>query len=406
MLRTRITTCALPSKLWNGESTSSASIFGFSRDALAIEARMAKGVNIEKERTRYSLNCQRIEDSARQSVATFSEASKALDALDAGSTVALTLDDPYLELVSAWSSGNQSERPLGPDRIGASFVPPGSVANYVSKLSSLAEATGVKERMSARFEFLEEVLGKGAGIVEFLDCFAGPITNEDPGVILGNEFGAKEPLTNGQEIAVDFLLEEGTQDWPANWAQQLGSAKRQIAAAIETGQSLNLSNWMNAVISEALHCFVARGVLKSPEPTKVRVVYSDGSEAEPFPINLLSAEATPGTQVRDRIKASLISMRHPEMDRDVDFAWYRNCRASKTRTFAEADEYCYRHSQKLLRQLVAENLDLQLYQTGFAPGVIGFYRALAEQMSAEPGSIRVTPMYKKGLAYEPGTVWE
>ena len=110
------------------------------------------------------------------------------------------------------------------------------------------------------------------------------------------------------------------------------------------------------------------------------------------------------------LKVALLSMRHLSMDQDVDMAWFRNREVSKARAFGETDQFCYEYTKKLLIQSRDEGiLKLLLYQTGLQPAVIGFYRALTEELlyrSNHFPSLEVTPnFYISKSSYKQGLSW-
>ena len=106
----------------------------------------------------------------------------------------------------------------------------------------------------------------------------------------------------------------------------------------------------------------------------------------------------------------MLSIRHLAMDKDVDMAWFRNREVSKARAFGETDQFCYEFTKDLLEQSRFEgNLRLFLYQTGLQPAVIGFYRALTEELyfrSNDSPSLEVVPHFFKGKSgYRLGRPW-
>jgi hypothetical protein len=137
---------------------------------------------------------------------------------------------------------------------------------------------------------------------------------------------------------------------------------------------------------------------------RLRVLYVDGSE--PAPVAILSPCAR-GHVVGGAIRLGLMSMRHTTLDADVDGYWFRNRMVSLSRTLAETDASCAEQSVRMLEALTGAGItEVELVHTGFEPAAIGFYRVLAEWL-ADRGrpSVRVTPYYKRGSGYLPGTTW-
>ncbi len=106
----------------------------------------------------------------------------------------------------------------------------------------------------------------------------------------------------------------------------------------------------------------------------------------------------------------MLSMRHLEMDHEVDMAWFRNREVSKARAFAETDAFCYQQTQRQLQEISNMNgLRIYLYQTGLQPAVSGFYRALVQELQRRaqfPPSLEVIPRYhRRAGGYREGSPW-
>ena len=113
-----------------------------------------------------------------------------------------------------------------------------------------------------------------------------------------------------------------------------------------------------------------------------------------------------------------MSMRHLQIDRVVDMAWFRNREVSQSRSLAESDEFCFKYALERFQELsditsAEKPLQLEIYHTGFEPASVGFYRALVAVLTADPSlqaewarektpAIFVVPRYfKGGVVYEP-----
>jgi len=183
----------------------------------------------------------------------------------------------------------------------------------------------------------------------------------------------------------------------------------QFEAALLGKCAINLSNQPHNVITNAMHTYIYKK--KALGDGKVDVVYTDGSSARPLQLGLLyernntfSLSSTEAVM----INAGLMSMRHQGMDMDIDLAWFRNCEVSKSRTLALSDEYCYQESLRLLEQLAAEFsvASINLFQTGFQPAVVGFYRAYAQMKAAgQIDDIAVIPYFYNRGTYCTGEIW-
>ncbi len=136
------------------------------------------------------------------------------------------------------------------------------------------------------------------------------------------------------------------------------------------------------------------------------VRYRDGSEAPPFPIRLfdMSDQVPAGVRV---LRFSLMSVRHVELDTIVDGAWLRNSKISQPRPLGMTDGIAFETSREQLLALDPRiPTHLYLYQTGFEPAILGFYRALALHLRDHPKSISVTPRYYRGEEkFDEGRPW-
>jgi hypothetical protein len=147
-------------------------------------------------------------------------------------------------------------------------------------------------------------------------------------------------------------------------------------------------------------------------PVSVNFFYRDWSQGAPFPLYcLVKRNQTQQAENILPISASLIGMRHLRMDAFVDIAWFLNSEIAKLPTHASVEEFCYQRTREQLQECLRESpLKLHLYQTGFPPALIGFYRALVEQLqqnSDQPSPLTVIPYYYAISAqyYWHGTEW-
>ena len=180
----------------------------------------------------------------------------------------------------------------------------------------------------------------------------------------------------------------------ALWESQLE------AAAAGSREPLVPGNITNRVLTQGLRKYVTG----DGAPVLARVVYQDGSEARPFPLrslNLADRAEDPSS-----VRLALISMRHNEMDDIVDGCLMRNRLISRVRPAAETDDLAYSLARLRLKELAAASVPVRLYQTGFQPAVVGFYRALVDHLIKEPGTIIVWPYFHLYAAeYKPGLAW-
>lgn len=159
----------------------------------------------------------------------------------------------------------------------------------------------------------------------------------------------------------------------------------------------------NRVLTKALRRFVAA------EPGRRRVdvpvEYRDGSIAPNFPLGAVAMadKPLPDWPV---LKVTLLSVRHVEMDHLVQGAWFRNTRISRAGPTGLVDADAFAISQDQLAQLRAKGPRIiEMYQTGFQPAVMGFYRAVAHALIEHPGSVCVVPQYFVRTGFEEGAPW-
>jgi hypothetical protein len=151
----------------------------------------------------------------------------------------------------------------------------------------------------------------------------------------------------------------------------------------------------NRVLSDVLREYVHQP--PGTELVEVPVEYRDGSRARhPFPLRSLPLLDEPEEPHDIFLKMALLSIRHTEMDHIVDGAWLRNAQISQPRPQAETDDLVYGISCEQFKALTQDGkrrLKLELFQTGFEPANVGFYRAVTTHLLTYPGSLSVIPQY-------------
>lgn len=188
----------------------------------------------------------------------------------------------------------------------------------------------------------------------------------------------------------------------ALWEGQLAAiVNRETEVAVPSGVN-------NFALTKGLRRYADRAA--ADKKTSARIVYRDGSEAKPFPLACLDLhdpkqKELAGMQV---LRVALLSIRHPEMDPEVDAAWLRNRLVSQVRPTGETDLLVYELSRRKLREATAdEPLLLEVFQTGLEPAVVGFYRAVAHHLQKRPRSLVVRPHHYRSRTgrFEPGAAW-
>lgn len=197
------------------------------------------------------------------------------------------------------------------------------------------------------------------------------------------------------------------------------SLKEQMQTALQAAQHgqtglVDMSNQSHNIIADILYEFVYTDQATVTSPTYIQIQYGDKSQGKPFPLQCLPRRGLlPGAPVRrvQPLRIALISMRHLRMDYQVDMAWLLNKDVPSERSLAEVDAFCYQQTRAQLQEALKDGpLKLHLYQTGFQPAVVGFYRALVEELlqrTQTPSVLEVTPYYFSRLmdCYWAGKIW-
>ncbi|MEA3359191.1 MAG: hypothetical protein U9R17_07280 [Thermodesulfobacteriota bacterium] len=387
MNKTRITMHIVPKEIWKPREHSMGDIFPFAEDALAIERRIKKGVNLNNERMRYQLCCIRIQ--------------KAVLNMEKNENVSLGRD--YYDLLHMLYDSFPAE--VGDCRLLTCFFPPEKVKVHLYAFTKLITNAGFKEHedIKTRIGFFEKAASIEAGVVETSEFLTEE--SEERGVVPPTIKGITGRHSRHVYREEDRLSEEKR-------AAMLEIFKTQIHEGIKNGGEINFSNQPHSIIAEALNEFVYKN---SPDDSEnsIRVIYMDGSEGKPFPIRCLTRPADLGDNKNvHALEASLISMRHLEMDEKVDFAWFRNSKVSVARPFAETEAYCTERTMEVLREIGDKELYLHLYQTGLETAVVGFYRGLVQVLRERRNNpvsnpLQVIPYYFNGKEnmYKPGRPW-
>ena len=156
------------------------------------------------------------------------------------------------------------------------------------------------------------------------------------------------------------------------------------------------SEIQNRALTEALRKYA--GMIPGGRPVDAPVTYRDGSSAHPFPLRSVRITDQEPDDGREILHMTLLSVRHVEMDADVDGAWLRNKQISLPRASGLTDQLAYEQSLEQFAIISADGpVTLYLYQTGLPPANVGFYRALINH-HRKPGTtpVAVVPHYFAG----------
>lgn len=156
------------------------------------------------------------------------------------------------------------------------------------------------------------------------------------------------------------------------------------------------SEVQNRALTEALRTYATRR--PGAQPVEASVTYRDGSSGPTFPLRAVSMSDAEPQDGREVLRMTLLSVRHVEMDVDVDGAWLRNREISLPRPAGLTDHIVYEQSLEQFK-IISERgpVTLHLYQTGLPTAVVGFYRALINHnCDARNNPVAVVPFYYAG----------
>jgi hypothetical protein len=395
------------------------------REVQVLSRRIAKRVNLDTERSRL-LSClegleARILAHARE-VATPEEFGVALKE---GAVPLVRVDAGYLDLLAydAASPSALQETPaftsvLGQLALGQPLIAPEDVSTHLSQVEAVLRSWHAASRpahiadgIEARSAWLRDCwLANGVGLMEVYEELDGRPLNAP----------VKRPHKPRPQPPGDVSLpgQHGTAGHDAKRVLETRLIA-EVESALTHDTPVNMSNQSHDISIDVLASFIRVRPDSADEPfRRIRIVYADGSEAERFPLRCLDQEdMVPEETVV--LRAALMSMRHVDLDLEVDFAWYRNKEVSQMRALAETDAFCSAYSRKQLLELLdaydGTHITLHMYHTGFEPAVVGLYRALVAVLAGLPeyghdrppakGQLRVLPVFFRGPGtYEPSTL--
>lgn len=207
----------------------------------------------------------------------------------------------------------------------------------------------------------------------------GPTAHLGRGVVLPAAKAWKSPVDDlGHQLS-------GTRAVAERFKQQLRNA---VDGA--TGAAILPSGVSNRVLTEGLRTAVNDDFGPA---CSAKVAYRDGSQGPNFPLCCVSLvdQAPTGWQT---YHLSMLSIRHAEMDMEVDGAWLRNTDISRPRPAGDTDRIVYELSRSQFDSIcVTTPVLIYLYQTGLDTAIVGFYRAVTDRLARYPGSLAVVPMY-------------
>ncbi len=353
---------------------------------LKIEERMAKGVGIEDEQRRYHTLCDRMEY-----LANLICTSRLVEAADLG----LEYFDLLLGLQSKYPEETKKARLM------SNFCPANLVSSQLDQFLKLMKMAGLSERKEVKIKaaFYERASQNRWHILEI----------QEPTVLGDTDNSGSESGLLDQFLAMpisDDITAQNQSSATKGLRIQINKVIDDLAKNIPA--AVNFSDIPHSAITDILYEFA----YKSGKPMYLPVVYGDGSKARPLPIHCLKPKAETVKQAMSQtpsLAVGMMSGRHHELDSKVKIYFYRNQEISIGRTAAESDEVAYLEAKKTFERLRKEGIyRIAFHQTGFQPAVVGFFRALIEEIVSWKNSapiLEVTPQFYFEGGVRPGQPW-
>lgn len=349
--------------------------------AVYDERELLTGVNKHNVRARYHLVCDRMQFLAYQALS----------------------QKHYVSVGS----------PVGPLAVVSSFA---QTSHEWIRLNRLAPIFLTPDQLDRLIVFLRGYNERhGLGLEDILSRLEAHAAKREVAVIVQNKHvrqseedipsSSREEESLAQAFAGQFVPDWVNDFDDVNIREVIIKQLWRAANSARRGQSnvVNLGILPHEGITEALNHMVYKQPDDFEGPVYVNIVYTDGTQAEPFPLFALKrppAEAVEAFQKKALQQTiGMVSMRHPDMDRLINQYWFRNIEISQPElTQAEQDALCYEITRKKLQAIIDLNRPIRIWllQTGLQPAVVGFYRAvvefLREHREREP-MLEVIPAY-------------
>jgi len=389
---TEIRLVAIPRELKIGRLTLSQ----LTEQAVYDEDELSRGVNKHNVRARYHLVCDRLQFLAHQ-------------ALSAGGYQSVTIDPTVFPILAElWNNMQGKVRNM---RLLPIFWMPEHMKAYVGNARTLTEQIKAFQQIA---KFLHSAYSKDQVVIA--------VQNKHARQTLGQP---------NVQVALEQLTQAFTGQFVPDWINDYGNLPfddiviKHIWRAVQSarrGQAngVNLSEVPHMIITKALHSMVYENPKKvDNQDVAINIVYTDGSQARPFPLfylKLRDSEEMKALCEQKPMRIGMISMRHPEMDSLIHQYWFRNIEVSQPgMTSAEVDELCYQITLRKLADIYRLNKPVRIafYQTGFQAPLVGFWRAVVEFLKegqGKPPMLEIIPyFYQKRLQnegqYEHGEPW-
>ncbi|OGD73011.1 hypothetical protein A3K29_02610 [Candidatus Collierbacteria bacterium RIFOXYB2_FULL_46_14] len=352
--------------------------------ALKIEERLRKGVNPDDEQRRYHILCDRMEY-----LGSFIGMNKSVRSVELGIE--------YFELLLQIQARFPVE--FRSARVSANFCPWSKITEQISLFENLVKRAGVSDRkeIQEKIRFYRDAEKNKLHILELQEQLITEDAEVNPEDGLISKFlsiPVSDKITSAKDVNSFMALRN-----------QINTVIADMEKGIQTG--VNFSDLAHNVITEILREFVYQG----GRPMYLPVIYADGSKGKPLPIRCLKfrSEKLKALSKHPILNVGMMSGRHHEMDEVVKVYFFRNQEISIGKTAAESDEAAYVRAKEIFEKLRSEGIyRIAFFQTGFQPAVVGFYRALTEELLKREKSapeLEVIPHYYFGEEYEEGRVW-
>ena len=399
--------CGVPAPFWNSNNYSlDFDLSGLVSEALGCERRILKGVNLENEYERYILVCRRLEQNMVFSnrVVPMKDQEEFHSSINNQKCPLYKLPYGYIGLLRSFA-GEESK-----SRLGKNFYPPNEVEGHIQAINQLAKRKKVHEEnfFILWADFYQMAVQNNCGVIEIQSGFHKNRFKNESLVI---ETHTEEKV--GQDcIQIPEYILSGTEIEALEGNKKKHMAERleeQIKYALVNNEPISFGNQApHDVFTEVLNKYVFVPPDQPLQHQSIQVIYADGSEAMPFPLFCLPQKESVESSA-PALRIAMMSMRHLEMDPEIDFCWFRNREVSRNRSLAETDQFCYDMTlQQMSENLQYGPMNLQIFHTGFEPAVIGFYRGVVQTMSRcnVSNGLRITPFYYRGSkGYQRGKVW-
>lgn len=353
------------------------SLSQLTKQAVYDEDELKRGVNKHNVRARYHLVCDRMQFLAHQALAT-------------GQYPSVTLDSSTLsDLSGLWNQNPTRARDV---RLLSNFWVP-------------------EQENQLGLEFVNQAKQQSLVVIAVQNKHAQHVQSDKPTIV------PVEQLTKAftGQFVPDWINDYGNLPFDEIVVKHLWRA----VSSSRRGQAngVNLSEVPHMIVTKALRQMVYERPPKDAiGEISVNIVYTDGSQARPFPLFALRErrdQEMQGLRSQQALRIGLISMRHPDMDSLVQQYWFRNIEVSQPgMTSAEVDELCYQITLKKLGDIHRLNkpVRFEFYQTGFQAPLVGFWRAVVEflkQRQDKPPVLEIIPKIydKRSRKYQNYTPW-